>query len=182
MYIYRKTPLKGDTRTSPLLKFALGFAQQGWPILPVRPFHLHPHIQHPCPDGEPLCLATGWHALTDESLMHMTTNEDAIREWWTTWPDAYVCLLAAITRELKARPLPMGKHQLRKNEELGIIVYGWRDGKRCLAHAEAVNWKEREFVHPLIRDFLSLVQRQEKRDGGLCLEVRSRIRLRLSSN
>lgn len=38
MYIYRKTPLKGDTRTSPLLKIALGFAQQGWPILPVRPF------------------------------------------------------------------------------------------------------------------------------------------------
>jgi Bifunctional DNA primase/polymerase, N-terminal len=115
MYIYRKTPLKGDTRTSPLLKIALGFAQQGWPILPVRPFHLHPHIQHPCPNGEPLCLATGWHALTDESLMHMTTNEDAIREWWTTWPDAYVCLLAAITRELKARPLPMGKHQLRNH-------------------------------------------------------------------
>ena len=169
MYIYKKSPRTRNTKASPLLQVALDCARQGWPVLPLRPFHLHPHLRHPCPDEEPLCLATGWHALTDESLMHMTTDEDTIREWWTKWADAYVCLLAALTPELKARPLPTGTHRLRKNEELGIIVYGWRDGKRCLAHAGSVMWGEHEMAHPLIRDFLAQVQREEKRKKGVRL-------------
>jgi hypothetical protein len=80
VYIYKATPHKGSGEPNPLLEAALAYAQHGYPILPARPYWLHPHIQHPCPYEEPICLATGWHVLTEEFLRDMTRKEATIRE------------------------------------------------------------------------------------------------------
>jgi len=57
MYIYQEKnpPQKGTLQDKPLLTVAVGFCgDRVWPILPGRHFHLHPHLQYPCPYGEPL--------------------------------------------------------------------------------------------------------------------------------
>jgi hypothetical protein len=63
MDIYKEAPQKGEAKPNPLMESALTFARRGWLVLPARPYWRHPHIQHPCSYGEPICLATGWHAL-----------------------------------------------------------------------------------------------------------------------
>jgi Bifunctional DNA primase/polymerase, N-terminal len=165
MFIRKETPLPKGAEPSPLMAAALALARDGWPIVPVRPFWLEPHIQRPCSENEPLCLATGWHALTLESILDRTRNEATIREWWTKWPDAYICCLAAMTPDLKTRPWAGKTRRLAKDELFGIIVYGYRDGKIRLCHAGAVIWGERASAHPLVRDFLAEARHRDKRAG-----------------
>ena len=165
--IYREHPQQGGAQPNPLLEAALAFARRGWPVMPVRPYWLHPHILRPCPDGrEPICLATGWHALPLESYLYAVRNEDTIREWWTKWPDAYVCLLAGVTPELKVRPWTREYPPL-EDEAFGIIVFGYRDGKIRLSHAGIVDWDEREETHQAFRAWWAKVRDQPTYHGRI---------------
>jgi hypothetical protein len=163
--IYRETPHPSGAKPNPLMEIALACARRGWTVMPVRPYWLHPHIQYPCSYGEPICLATGWHALPLESFLHATSNEDTIRDWWTKWPDAYVCLLAAVTPGLKVRPWT--KPRPRKDEAFGIVVFGYRAGQIRLSYAGPVIWDERKEAHRAFREWWAKVRDQPKYHGWI---------------
>ncbi len=128
-------PLPEIKGNSPL-EIALDCARQGWRLLPLRPSRLlRRHKRWRCPDQEPICLKTGWHALPLESYCDMTRNEETIREWWTDWPDAAIGLMVTCEPGLKnIRPVGPGAKALC----LVVLVF---DGYRVnVVHAEEL-WR-----------------------------------------
>jgi len=97
----------------------------------------------------------------------MTTDEDANpRVVGPNGPIAYVCLLASYHSRAEGQDhLPTGKQPTsEETKNWASLFYGWRDGKRCLAHAGEVIWGEREMAtSPRPANFsLARVQRQEE--------------------
>ncbi|MBL8696034.1 MAG: bifunctional DNA primase/polymerase, partial [Planctomycetes bacterium] len=64
---------------SSMLECALELARRGWPAFPCSP----PYDSSPQRGKRPLCP----HGFKDA-----TTDEAALRTWWTRWPDANVGL------------------------------------------------------------------------------------------
>ncbi|MBU1948082.1 MAG: DUF3987 domain-containing protein [Candidatus Eisenbacteria bacterium] len=69
-------------------KAALWYAKQGWPVLP-----LHTPRTGSCSCRKDDCQSQGKHPRTQRGLKDATTEEGAIRSWWTRWPDANVAVL-----------------------------------------------------------------------------------------
>ncbi|MEW6473028.1 MAG: bifunctional DNA primase/polymerase [Actinomycetota bacterium] len=69
---------------SQLLEAALEYARKGWPVFPCRLVNGKKvpwldHAARDCPQGEGNC-----------GYKHATCDEQTIRQWWTTKPDAWI--------------------------------------------------------------------------------------------
>ncbi len=64
---------------------ALTYAARGWAVFP-----LHTPAGDGCSCGNPDCEHAGKHPRTQHGFLDATTDEEAIREWWTRWPDANI--------------------------------------------------------------------------------------------
>lgn len=72
---------------SRLLLAALDYAARGWPVLP-----LHNPIGKACSCGNPDCDRVGKHPRTKRGVLDASTDEQVIRSWWFSWPDANIGL------------------------------------------------------------------------------------------
>jgi hypothetical protein len=68
---------------------------------------------------------------------------------------------------MKVTPWIATKHDPRKDETFGIIVFGVRDGKIRLAHASAVEWDAWEETHRAFRAWWAKVRDQPKYHGWI---------------
>lgn len=71
----------------PNLGAALRYAERGIRVLP-----LHTPQGNGCSCGKPDCPSPGKHPRTPNGVKDATTDPDAIRHWWTKWPDANIGL------------------------------------------------------------------------------------------
>ncbi len=71
-----------------ILTAALGYAQRGWPVLP-----LHTPERDGCSCKRANCTSVGKHPRTRKGLSDATTNQGQIRTWWAQWPDANIGIL-----------------------------------------------------------------------------------------
>ena len=78
-----------DVTQTPLAA-ALSYAARGWAVFPLH--YPTPNGQTACSCGSPSCESVGKHPRTRSGLMDATTNEDTIRGWWRTAPNANVGL------------------------------------------------------------------------------------------
>lgn len=69
-------------------KSALELAHRGWPIFPTH----STDKAGSCSCGSPDCSSAGKHPRTASGLKEATTDEQTIRDWWATWPDANVAV------------------------------------------------------------------------------------------
>jgi hypothetical protein len=67
------------------LEAALSYAARRWPVFP-----LHTPRSAGCSCGDPDCEHVGKHPRTQRGFHDATTEEAAIRRWWTEWPDANI--------------------------------------------------------------------------------------------
>jgi hypothetical protein len=65
-----------------LVAAALGYAANGWPVLPARP------NDPACRGGDCSCKAP----LTRHGLLDASTDRRVIHRWWDRWPDANVAV------------------------------------------------------------------------------------------
>lgn len=75
-------------RENPLLDAALHYASRGWPVFPC---HTASGGACSCPSRE-ACDRPGKHPRTKNGFIGASVDAQRIREWWTTWPDAGVCI------------------------------------------------------------------------------------------
>lgn len=68
-----------------MLDAALEAAGRGWPVLP-----LHHPTDTGCSCRDAGCQNVGKHPRTPHGLKDATTDVDAIRSWWTKWPEANI--------------------------------------------------------------------------------------------
>ena len=66
-----------NTPTSPLLAAALGYAAQGWQIIP-----LHSFVDGCCTCEQATCGSPAKHPLNANGVHGATTDEETIRRWW----------------------------------------------------------------------------------------------------
>src|SRR5215207_1153107 len=66
-----------------LLEWVLCYARKGWPVFPL----FEPNGEG-CSCGNPECKNVGKHPRTPHGFKDATTDEKAIRRWWTKWPSA----------------------------------------------------------------------------------------------
>ena len=71
--------------TTNSLAAALGYADRGWPVIP-----LHTVRDGRCSCGKAKCDSPGKHPHTTHGLKDASTDERIIRQWWKRWPDANV--------------------------------------------------------------------------------------------
>lgn len=97
-----ETDLGGDV-ASPTLTAALAYARDGWYVIPGRAESKRPHTSGPA-----------WSASRDE---------DVIRAWWATWPDALVGVHAGLSGLLV---VDVDVHDVDENgfESLGRLCEG----------------------------------------------------------
>lgn len=72
---------------SEMLSHALAYARSGWRVLP-----LHAVESGRCSCGDAACASVAKHPRTRHGVKDATTNEETIRAWWRTWPDANIGL------------------------------------------------------------------------------------------
>jgi hypothetical protein len=68
------------------LKYALEYAQRGWPVLPLHT----PDERGRCSCRKGDCKSVGKHPRTMNGLKDATTDEATISRWWGMWPDANI--------------------------------------------------------------------------------------------
>jgi len=73
-----------------LLDAALGYAEMGWPVLP-----LHGWTGTACTCGKE-CSSPAKHPRLQHGLHEASTDEDTIVEWWRRWPEANVGLRTGV--------------------------------------------------------------------------------------
>ena len=78
-----------DSPTESPLSAALGYAQRGWPVLPLHSVR----TGGACSCGNPQCGNVGKHPRTSNGLKDATTDPDTIGRWWKQWPDANIGLV-----------------------------------------------------------------------------------------
>ena len=66
-----------NTPTSPLLAAALGYAAQGWQIIP-----LHSWVDGCCTCERPDCGSAAKHPITARGVHDATTDQETVRRWW----------------------------------------------------------------------------------------------------
>jgi Bifunctional DNA primase/polymerase, N-terminal len=97
------------TNADPVLGIALGYAQRGHPIFPIKGRAKEP--------------------LTDHGYHEATTDPDQIRAWWTRWPRANIGLACGHSADVLDVDGPEGRDSLAKLlAECGIdadIIDGW---------------------------------------------------------
>jgi hypothetical protein len=75
-----------------MLTAALEYAQQGWAVLP-----LHTPTSNGCScQRGPSCTAVGKHPRTRYGLSDATTDQQQIKAWWGTWPEANIGILTGV--------------------------------------------------------------------------------------
>ena len=65
---------------------ALRYATAGWYVIPLH----SPVPNAGCSCGKADCKSIGKHPRTRRGLKDATIDEQTIRQWWRTWPDANV--------------------------------------------------------------------------------------------
>lgn len=83
-----ESSLQSQDRTATkesMLSAALGYANRGWPVLP-----LHTVQNGRCTCGKADCSSPGKHPRTRNGLSDATTDEGQITAWFTRWTDANV--------------------------------------------------------------------------------------------
>src|SRR6516165_958945 len=68
-----------------LLAAALGYANRGWPVIPLYSVE---GGRCRCTNGD--CSSPGKHPLTRHGLKDQTTDVQTIISWWNRWPQANV--------------------------------------------------------------------------------------------
>jgi uncharacterized protein YdaU (DUF1376 family) len=68
-----------------MLMHALKYASQAWRVLP-----LHRTQDGRCSCGDEGCRSSGKHPRIGQWQKDATTEEEKIRQWWTTWPTANI--------------------------------------------------------------------------------------------
>lgn len=76
--------------TIPIVDFALHYATQGWPVIPLHTIASSGHCS--CSKSES-CTSSGKHPRTGNGLKDGTTDPETIQQWWTRWPDSNIGLL-----------------------------------------------------------------------------------------
>jgi hypothetical protein len=71
-----------------LLDAALSYAAEGWPVLPI---HTIKDGKCTCSKGSE-CSSAGKHPHLPNGVSGATTDNNAIIQWWTQWPDANVAI------------------------------------------------------------------------------------------
>ncbi len=66
---------------------ALVYARQGWPVFPCH----HP-TRRGCSCGNADCASPAKHPRTRRGLHDAATNEEVVRRWWRSWPQANVAV------------------------------------------------------------------------------------------
>lgn len=85
-----------------VLDAALGYAAQGWPVIPLHhavlfgPKKITEAGHAKCSCRRPTCEGQGKHPRTENGLDDASTDPDVIRSWWARWPDANVGLRTGI--------------------------------------------------------------------------------------
>jgi Bifunctional DNA primase/polymerase, N-terminal len=64
-----------------MLDAALSYAHRGWHVFPV-----HGVVEGRCSCGTLACPNAGKHPRIRHGVHEATTDEAAIRQWWTRWP------------------------------------------------------------------------------------------------
>lgn len=74
---------------------AVRYAQMGWPVFPLHtpefddlPWGGSNEVRCSCGNAE--CKPVGKHPRLADGFKGATTDEDQIRQWWKTWPDANI--------------------------------------------------------------------------------------------
>ncbi len=78
------------------LPHALGYAERGWPVLPVW----WPLAGGGCACGQPECSNPGKHPLIRRGFHSATADPIVVRRWWTRWPEANVGIRTGATSGL----------------------------------------------------------------------------------
>ncbi|MCP4640085.1 MAG: DUF3987 domain-containing protein [bacterium] len=93
------SPLGEEGQATPLLDAALVYARHGWPVFPCR----------------------GKRPATPHGFKDATTDVDAIREWWRTWPEANVAIATGpaglLVLDLDVKNGQKGIEEMRRLEE-----------------------------------------------------------------
>jgi len=77
---------EGEAPRASLLQEALGYARQGWWVIPLY----HPLSSGGCSCSAPSCGSIGKHPLTRNGVKDATVDEGEIREWWGRNPNANI--------------------------------------------------------------------------------------------
>ena len=77
-----------------MLDHALAYAARGWPLFPVH--EPTGPTGCTCQDRPEPCTAHGKHPRTLHGLKDATTDTDAIRGWWRSWPTANIGLRTGV--------------------------------------------------------------------------------------
>ena len=80
------TAARSGLHIDALLGGAQGYAERGWPVLPLW----WPLPGGACACGRPDCSKPGKHPLTRHGLHDATADPGMIRRWWAHWPQANV--------------------------------------------------------------------------------------------
>src|SRR4051812_15140550 len=83
--------MHNDTETTQLatkdmVDYALEYAAQGWPIIPL----CTPDADGNCSSHKDCGKSSGKRPRTFNGLKDATTEEETIRRWWDMWPDANI--------------------------------------------------------------------------------------------
>ena len=77
--------MKEKIDKNPRLIAALDYAKRGWSVFP-----LHTSIKGKCSCGNPDCTSVGKHPRTKNGYKDASQDEDVIRDWWDTYPNANI--------------------------------------------------------------------------------------------
>src|SRR5215472_16506038 len=107
-----------------LLRQATGYAQRGWPVLPVW----WPLTDGTCACGRPDCSKPGKHPLSRHGIHDATTDPALIDRWWTRSPHANIGILTGARSRLLVLDVdgPAGMESLRLlRREHGSLRAAW---------------------------------------------------------
>ncbi len=71
-----------------VLKYALHYADKGWPVVPLHTIHSTKKVCT-CRHG-PTCMSTAKHPLPINGVKAATTKIEVIQQWWRTTPNANI--------------------------------------------------------------------------------------------
>jgi putative DNA primase/helicase len=80
--------MRSDDKRQSKLEAALGYAKEGWPVLP-----LHSTIGDRCTCRNQSCGSKGKHPRTEHGIKDASRKAAQVRAWWTKWPDANIGLV-----------------------------------------------------------------------------------------
>ena len=90
------TAARSGLHIDALLGGAQGYAERGWPVLPLW----WPLPSGACACGRPDCSNPGKHPLTRHGLHDATADPAMIRRWWAHWPQANVGIRTGASSDL----------------------------------------------------------------------------------